>query len=186
LKGYVAATLIILALCIAIGQPIVQFFTVGIQAEIDYKQKFGDDVVMLYDSSSFEGQHDYLMIIWNRMNETFSEKPLSQYYSSGMWWDQTPSNTLDAQNKWFNGALMSINRYINQTQQPNQFISYQTLLNQSRQELKANGGVDWALKGAYMLEFHPNWAWAWLTTLYYWLAAVVMIIVAVLILRINS
>lgn len=174
--------MIVLALVLAIAFPVVQWLFVCVPADVAYQNAFGGDVVMAYDAAGFEGIEQQINTIWTRMNQTWPGDH-RQIYNSPFPWDRHMSNTLYAQDLYFNKLLVRLDGYENQWQtiQAGKVIVqgdwYQTTLDKLREDLKSGGGLDWAIDGAYYLQFYPGAYWAIYYSIGVWVTCIIVGIV---------
>ena len=166
---WLAAPLIILLIAI----PIIAVFTIHLPATARYNRLFGGHVTMAMDQATFEGIEDQINIIWNQMNATFSGYDYNTTYSSPWYWEQNYENTLAAQQDYFRQIVNRINSYKIAYQQIAQNNTnpilvedwYDKSINNLRTEMRREGGLDWAIKGAWYLNNAPAAYWLawWLT-----------------------
>lgn len=143
---------------------------------------------MAYDQASFEGAKEQILIVWQNMNETFKDRNLNEVYNTPWWWQQTYDNSLKAQEDYFMRLDKRIDDQIKEQQDIlegkkqilipyNQW--YQQALENIRTEMKREGGLDWALSGAWYLTFAPlaYWLLWWLipVELGLWIAGIILI-----------
>jgi len=166
---WLAALLIILLAAI----PIIAVFTVYLPATAQYNRLFAGHVTMAMDQATFEGIEDQINIIWNQMNATFSGCDYNTTYSSPWYWEQNYENTLTAQQDYIRQIVNRINSYKLAYQQMAQNNTnpilvedwYDKSINNLRTEMQREGGLDWAIKGAWYLNYAPAAYWLawWLT-----------------------
>lgn len=158
-----------LGLAIIIGGISYIFVGVVMPADIAYSNEFGSDFTMMTSGASTlvgpESIQDYLMRAWNNMNSTFDMSRARDIYTSPFPWAQIKENSLAAQNSFFVSCNQSL--YMRQAAVESAIASgtyvndpVQTALNQTRVELNVYGGVDWALKPAWYLTYHPLAYWS--------------------------
>lgn len=156
-------------------------------AGIQYSNAFGSDITMTYDAADLQGQHDTVMLIWTNMNNTFDTRNYAHIYSSPWPWAQVKENSLYYTNVYFGQLITRINNNIamlnalkaNNTN-PIYIQDWQTnVINQTRIEMKREGGLDWVINGAWYLTFAPIAYWSSYIML---IVAVIAIIVIVLLL----
>lgn len=160
----------------AIALFVYAVFGIKLPADYYYNSHFGSRVTMAYDQASFEGTKEQILILWQNMNETFKDRNLNETYNTPWWWQQTYDNSLKAQEDYFVRLNKRIDDQIKEQQDIlegrkqilvpyNQW--YQQALENIRTEMKREGGLDWALSGAWYLTFAPSAYW-----LYWWLIPV--------------
>jgi len=142
------------------------YFGVTLAANLAYQREFGDDVVMAYDQADFQGILNQLTKIWNKMNITFAGADYAHTYSdiNFMPWDNNLvySNTLQAQNDYFARLTSSLEYNIKCKYDPTfrpMFWDEFKALNDTRHEMKREGGLDWALKGCWKIHYNPSYPW---------------------------
>lgn len=163
-------------------------FAIQLPADYHYNNHFGSHVIMAYDQASFEGAKEQILIVWQNMNETFKDRNLNEVYNTPWWWQQTYDNSLKAQEDYFMRLDKRIDDQIKEQQDIlegkkqilipyNQW--YQQALENIRTEMKREGGLDWALSGAWYLTFAPlaYWLLWWLipVELGLWIAGIILI-----------
>jgi hypothetical protein len=177
---------ILIALLIAI--PIAAVFVVQLPATAQYNRLFGGHVTMAMDQATFEGIEDQINIIWSQMNATFKDFDYNQTYSSPWYWEQNYENSLAAQQDYFTQINRRMNSYKLAYQQMAQNNTnpilvedwYDKSINNLRTEMQREGGLDWAIRGAWFITYAPAAYW-----LMWWLIplemALLLAIVALLI-----
>jgi len=176
---------------VAIVLVIYGLFAIKLPADYYYNKHFGSHVVMAYDQASFEGAKEQILIVWQNMNETFKDRNLNEIYNTPWWWQQTYDNSLKAQEDYFIRLTKRIDDQIKEQQDIlegrkqilipyNQW--YQQALENIRTEMKREGGLDWALSGAWYLTFAPSAYWLlwWLIPIEIalWIVIIFMIAIA--------
>jgi hypothetical protein len=130
---------------------------------------------MAYDQATFEGVEDQITIVWDQMNTTFNGFDYTSTYSSPWYWEQNYENSLAAQQDY----LRQITRRIDQYQDAYEQIAlnntnpilvedwYDKSVNNLRSEMQREGGLDWAIRGAWYLTYAQAayWLLAWLIPL---------------------
>jgi len=156
--------------CLGILLLLFGFFCIALPADKAYNSRFGCHVTMAYDQATFEGVREQVIILWRNMNETFGTENLENIYCTPWWWDQTYDNSLAAQRDYF---AMLVKRIDNQIYESEQILAgnrtilmpytqwYQEALDSLRAEMMREGGLDWALSGAWYLTFAPAAYWLW-------------------------
>lgn len=172
---WLAPTLIV----ILIAVPVVAVFAVYLPAKAQYNRLFGGHVTMAVDQATFEGIEDQINTIWNQMNTTFQGYDYATTYSSPWYWEQNYENSLAAQQDYFRQIDRRIASYKLSYQQMSRNDTnpilvedwYDKSINNLRVEMEREGGLDWAINGAWYLNFAP--AAYWLT---WWLVPTEMIL----------
>jgi len=168
----IAITLTILIFIVSVLAYFAVFFTPITQ----YNETFASHATMAYDQSTFEGMREQILIIWVNMNQTFGTENQRNIYNT--WWppDQTYENSLVAENDYFRNIIARLDQTITEKEQilsGNKTILvpysqwYQQTLASFREETKREGGLLWAIDGAYFQTFAPmayHWIW-WLMPL---------------------
>ena len=154
--------------------PIVYYFGIQFPADAAYNRIFRAHVVMAYDQASFEGIKEQVLILWRNMNETFGTEDLEHIYNTPWYWEQTYDNSLKAQEDYFRKLIGRIDKQIyeaNQILSGNRTILmpynqwYQQALDSLREEMRREGGLDWAIRGAWYLKHAPLAYWdGWIFT----------------------
>ena len=172
--------LILLTVLAGIAVPVGFYFAVNLQANIAYSNAFGSDVTMLYDSPSIESVRDQAVILWTKMNQTWDPGgPTApnhrNIYNSAFPWDRIKENTLFAEDQYFNKLINtripSILAQWATIQKGGMIVQgdwLSTALDKLINETKSNGGIDWAIQGAYYLQFYPLSYWSFMYTLVTW------------------
>jgi len=165
--------------------PVTAILTVYLPAHAEYNKKFASRVTMAYDQASFEGMREQITILWNTMNSTFTGD-YSLVYNTPWYWEQTYDNSLASQRDY----LKALTRRIDTTiEEQNAILNgsktiiipyyqwYQQNLDSLRTEMKREGGLDWAINGAWFLTFAPTcyWLFWWLLPLEIILAIIALI-----------
>ena len=150
--------------------PTAALFIVYLPAVAQYNRLFGAHVTMAMDQATFEGIEDQINTIWQQMNTTFTGYNYNTTYSSPWYWEQNYENSLAAQQDYFRQLTNRINSYKTAYQQMAQNNTnpilvedwYDKSINNLRTEMQREGGLDWAIKGAWLLNFAPAAYWlAW-------------------------
>jgi hypothetical protein len=128
---------------------------------------------MAMDQATFEGIEDQINIIWKQMNTTFTGYDYNTTYSSPWYWEQNYENTLAAQQDYFRQIIRRIDSYqlayhkmaLNNTNPILVEDWYDKSINNLRTEMQREGGLDWAIKGTWLLNNAPAAYWLtwWLT-----------------------
>jgi len=157
-----AGAMCIIAIFIVAG---VSYFAVSLPAQVQYNKAFGGQISITIDQPSISGMSTNLMKLWLTMNATFPGDH-TQIYNSYWYWDQTPDNTIASEDRYFRSEIGRLNNY---TAQYNAYVKsgqniviglpltdwYDKVTNNSRHELQRNGGLDWAIQGAWYLKYAP-------------------------------
>jgi hypothetical protein len=166
-KRVSAGLVVVIVIALMIATPMLFYFGVRMGADKDYNTKFGAHVTMAKDQATFEGMELQIQILYANMNSSFAGRDFNTTYST--WWgpDQTYENSLQAQADYFVQLMKSIDRYIatydkiinsgNTTAYINDWY-YQAIQN-VRNEMNREGGLDWALKNAFYLNLYPTAYW---------------------------
>ncbi len=172
--GKVGAALCVLAVLVAVAG----VFCIDLPARKAYNDKFGSHVVMAYDQATFEGVKEQVLILWRQMNETFGTDNLEHIYNTPWPWKQTYDNSLAAQRDYLARLVERIDKQIYESEEilaGNRTILmpynqwYQEALDSLREEMQREGGLDWAIRGAWYLHYAPTAYW-----LYWWLVPLVL------------
>jgi len=178
--------LIAILIILIIITPIVAVFAVYLPAQARYNRLFGAHVTMAMDQATFEGIEDQINTVWQQMNATFNGYDYTTTYSSPWYWEQNYENSLAAQQDYFKQITRRIDSYqlaytqmaLNNTNPILVEDWYDKSINNLRTEMQREGGLDWAIKGAWYLNHAP--AAYWLT---WWLIpteiALIIIIIAI-------
>jgi len=170
---------------------IVGWLLIKVPADVQYGNLFGSDVIMATQgATTLTGPNsiqDYVNRIWSNMNNTFDTVHFVQIHNSPWPWDQTSDNTLWKENEYLNSLNMSINTrqlwvngVINGTVGFTGTDPVQTAINQTRIEMNAYGGLDWAIHGAWYLQFASTAYWLGAYLLIVWVIGIVFVVVLVL------
>ena len=159
---------ILLCIVVAIVFPIAMYFAYVMPADTTYNRDFRSHVTMAKDQSTFDGMIQQIQVLWDNMNNTFSGRDLNTTYST--WWgpDQTYDNSLGAERDYFNRLITRLTSY--QTTYANMTTNgsnpilindwYAQSIKNARSEMNREGGLDWAISGAFYLNLHPTAYWA--------------------------
>jgi hypothetical protein len=171
-------------LCVVI--PIIAIVFIGLPATAQYNRLFASHVTMAYDQATFEGMKQQVQILWQQMNITFSGFDYSHTYNTPWYWEQTYENSLAAQQDYFKQLTRRLDSYselyqkmlTNMTNPVYLEDWYYKSIQNFRDEMKREGGLDWAIKGAWGLNFAPTayWLWWWLIPL-----ETVLVIIAIIV-----
>jgi len=182
----IAGITILLCLIAAIVGPITYYLLIMAPADAQYNRNFSSHVTMAYDQATFEGMLTQINVVWQQMNKTFSGFDYATTYNT--WWypEQTYDNSLLAENDYLQAitsrleaTIVERNQILNGTKviviPYNQW--YQQTLEGFRSELQRAGGLDWAIRGAWYLNFQPMAYWY----LVYWIIGwIVLFIIGIL------
>jgi hypothetical protein len=163
---WIAVTLVILLIAV----PVIAVFTVQLPAQAQYNRLFGGHVTMAMDQATFEGIEDQINVVWTQMNTTFTGYDYNTSYSSPWYWEQNYENSLAAQQDYFKQIVNRIASYklayaqmaLNNTSPILVEDWYDKSINNLRTEMMREGGLDWAIRGAWYLNQAPMAYWlAW-------------------------
>lgn len=151
--------LILLLIILLIIIPIFAVFAVWLPATAQYNRLFGGHVTMALDQATFDGVEDQINIVWTQMNTTFTGYDYTTSYSSPWYWEQNYENSLAAQQDYFRQITNRINSYkqayhqmsLNNTNPILVEDWYDKSIQNLRTEMNREGGLDWAIKGAWYL-----------------------------------
>lgn len=163
--------------------PALTWFGVEAPAHSGYYRLFGSHVVMALGQATFEGVRDQVIVLWKQMNTTFSDYNYDTTYNSPFYWDQNYDNSLRAQQDYFKMLVQRIDSYITQYNQLQASSGtslledwYDKSMRNLRDEMDRMGGLDWAIWGAWYLNFASTAFWA--DFLYLIPAEVIMLAIA--------
>lgn len=161
------------------------FVFIKLPADAVYNRKFAAKVTMAYDQATFEGMKEQVLLLWREMNETFSGFDYGRTYSTPWYWEQTYDNSLAAQQDYFKQLVRRLESYADLYHKMVSNVTnpvyledwYSKSIQNFRNEMKREGGLDWALKGAWYLNFAPAVYW-----LQWWLipTEIILLIIAIL------
>jgi hypothetical protein len=165
---------------------VIGVFVIKLPADAQYNRKFASRVTMAYDQATFEGMKEQVLILWSEMNETFRGFDYDHTYCSPWYWEQTYDNSLSAQQDYFKQLTRRLDSYSALYQKMSTNMTnpvyledwYSKSIQNFRDEMKREGGLDWAISGAWYLNFAPAAYW-----LLWWLIPpeIVLIIVAIVV-----
>ncbi len=167
------------------------WMVIKVPADVQYGNLFGSDVAMAVSgSTTLTGPNSiqyYVNQIWMNMNSTFDRNHLLQIHNNPWPWGQTSDNTLAKENEYLNSLNTSLNTrqawvdgVINGTIGYSGTDPVQTAINQTRQEMNAYGGLDWAINGAWYLQNASTAYWLSVYFLVLWIIAVIAAIVLII------
>jgi len=183
-------TVCILLVALVIIIPVVALFGIYLPAVATYNKLFGSHVTMAYDQATFEGMKTQVQIIWTQMNKTFADFDYPTTYNSPWYWEQNYENSLAANQDYFRNLIDRLDETIQEKDQilaGNKTILipynqwYQQTLEGFRNESKREGGLDWAINGAWFLTFAPMAYWVW-----WWVAPLEVIFIALILIILMS
>lgn len=159
--------LIAIPVILLIITPIVAVFAVYLPAAAQYNRLFAAHVTMAMDQATFEGIEDQINTLWTQMNTTFNDYDYNTTYSSPWYWEQNYENSLAAQQDYIHQITRRIDQYQTAYQQMAQNNTnpilvedwYDKSINNLRKEMQREGGLDWAIKGAWYLNYAPTAYW---------------------------
>ena len=165
--------------------PVIAVIFIKLPADAQYNRKFASRVTMAYDQATFEGMKEQVLILWQEMNDTFKGFDYNHTYNTYWYWEQTYDNSLAAQQDYFRQLVKRLDSY---TELYNKMVQnmtnpvyledwYYKSIQNFRDEMKREGGLDWAINGAWYLNFAPAAYW-----LLWWLIPleIVLIILAII------
>lgn len=166
---------------------VVLWFTVAMPANIRYSNEFGSSVTMAYDAASLEGIRNEVLEIWNRMNESFDTHNFEHIYNSPWPWDQVKENSMFYQNRYFSQLIERLDHNIqllntlrSNATNPVLINDWQTgVINQTRIEMKREGGLDWVIQAAWFLAYAPLAYWCGLIVVIIFIIALLVIVLLV-------
>lgn len=147
-------------------------FGVWLPSAASYNRLFGSHVVMAYDQATFEGMQTQVLVVWGQMNKTFADYDFATTYNSPWYWEQNYENSLEANQDYFRSFIERLDQTIEEKElikSGNKTILvpynswYQQTLGDLRNESRRSGGLDWAINGAWFLNFAmmAYWMWWW-------------------------
>jgi hypothetical protein len=166
MKGTLIAVFLIILTAIFL---LIMIFGVILPAQKQYNDAFGADVNMATQgATTLTGPNSiqyYVNIIWANMNQTFNPNTLRTTYNTPWGWDQTYQNSLAAENSYLNTLNVSITQrqaMVDKALQTGNYLidPVQNAINQTRQEMNAYGGLDWAIHDAWYLQNASFAYWA--------------------------
>jgi hypothetical protein len=122
------------------------------------------------------------------MNASFDTRNFDHIYNSWWPWDQIKENSMYYQNRYFNQLISRVDTSIallnalkaNNTN-PILINDWQaTTINQTRIEMKREGGLDWVIGGAWYLTFAPLAYWSGGIAAVFWIVALAVIVLLVI------
>ena len=179
----IAGIVLLLCIILSVVTPFVTYLSWRAQADRDYGEKFGSYVTMAYDEATFEGIRKNVMDFWHEMNVTFAGFDYVHTYNTWWWPSQIKENSLYMQNRYLYNLVFRLNETIKEKDQilaGNKTVLipytqwYQTGLNQTRAEMKREGGLDWVVAPAWMLSFAPMAYWWFLYQILIWIVLIVV------------
>jgi hypothetical protein len=184
MNGKPIVFVLLVVLCIAL--PVFALFGIYLPSIAQYNRLFGSHVTMAYDQATFEGMQTQVLAVWGQMNKTFADYDFATTYNTPWYWEQNYENSLVANRDYFRSLVDRLNQTIKEKEQilaGNKTIMvpynswYQQTLEGFRNESKREGGLDWAINGAWYLSFAPMayWVWWWVIPL-----EIVLIIIAII------
>ena len=165
-KAIVFVLLVVLIIAVAV----LAIFGIYLPAVATYNRLFGSHVTMAYDQATFEGMRVQVLAIWTQMNKTFADCDYTSTYGTPWYWEQNYENSLAANQDYFETLIGRLDGTIKEKDQilaGNKTILipynqwYQQALEGFRNESKREGGLDWAINGAWFLGFAPMAYWLW-------------------------
>lgn len=169
MKHSIGKKLSAISIIFGIAFPTALFFTIVLPTQTQYNRQFGGHVIIAYDQSTLSGMKQEILLLWKQMNQSFLGDH-AQIYNSAFYWEQTYDNSLQAEDRYF---TQTINRLDNYNAQYETFIKagtnivlgvpltdwYDKIVQNMRIELAREGGLDWAIRGAYYLKYSPLTWW---------------------------
>lgn len=129
---------------------------------VQYQREYGAHINMAYTQATFEAVKYEVTIVWENMNKSFAGCDYLYTYNSPFYWDQNYENSLAAQNNYLRSLMSRIDSYIEQYTKLKESTSasmlqdwYDESINNLREEMKQEGGLDWVIKDAWLLKFYP-------------------------------
>jgi hypothetical protein len=172
-----------------IAIPVIAIICIQLPASAQYNRKFASKVVMAYDQATFEGMKEQVLRLWREMNETFTGFDYTNTFCSPWYWEQTYDNSLAAQQDYFKQLTRRLDSYstlyqkmlTNMTNPVYLEDWYYKSIQNFRDEMKREGGLDWAINGSWYLNFAPAayWLWWWLIPLEIILVITALIVTAI-------
>lgn len=149
--------------------PITAILFIDLPATAQYNTLFASHVTMAYDQATFEGMKQQVLVLWEQMNKTFSGFDYSHTYNTPWYWEQTYDNSLAAQQDYFRQLTRRLDSYTELYQKMLTNMTnpvyledwYYKSIQNFRDEMKREGGLDWAINGAWYLNFAPAAYWLW-------------------------
>ena len=138
-------------------------FGLTLPVSVQYQREYGAHINMAYTQATFEGVRYEVITIWKNMNRSFTGFDYLHTYSSPFYWDQNYENSLTAQNNYLRSLVNRIDSYIEQYQKLKNSAGasmlqdwYDQSMQNLRTEMKYEGGLDWVIRDAWLLAFHPE------------------------------
>jgi hypothetical protein len=198
MKALIGFLMIVLACCISLGGAVIIHFTITIPANIAYDQAFGSDINLMTEGSAslvgYQGNdqgsmHFYLMHLWATMNSTWGDRNFKTTYANeanfwlGTLGARVPHNTLAATNQYFeslNSTLYQKQELIDQGKVIGSGDPMQAMVNNTREEINAYGGIDWVLHDLYMHDFQSAAYWSPVTMITLLIISLTLAIVGII------
>jgi len=144
----------------------ITYVTVNYRAEAEYNRDFGTYALVAMQSSSLNKSWSNTLTLWQNMNATFDPAKFNETFNTiplfGFDAAIKYENSLAAQNDYFQGLH---DLYLNDLKTLNQntgFNSEMNLVYEYRNEANSNGGMDWVIHNAYLIQNYPLAYWSWL------------------------
>jgi hypothetical protein len=177
------AKIIVVVLIAALIMTGAVYFGVNYNADWQYNREFGTYVVVATQSSSLNRTWANTLTVWQHMNETFPNvDKWNETYNViplfGLNADLKFENTIAAENDYFQGLQTLYNDDLITLKNNTGFNTEMNLVYEYRNEANANGGMDWAIKGAYYIQNYQLAYWSWIIYAIIWSIAVVAVLIA--------
>jgi hypothetical protein len=139
---------------------------------------------MAYDQATFTGIKEQVLIIWKQMNETFAGRDFLYTWNTPWYWEQTYENSLKAQEDYFRQLVNRLDLYQQTYEKMLQNATnpvlvedwYHRSIQNFRDEMKREGGLDWVIHDAWYLNIQPLAYWS----LFYVVPIEIILLVAIL------
>jgi hypothetical protein len=153
---------------IAVVMCIVLWLVISLPATAEYNKLFASHVTMAYDQATFDGIRTQVNIVWTQMNTSFAGDDFSTTYNTPWYWNQNYDNSLSAQQDYFKQLNDRIDLYestynlqrLNNTQPTLLTDWYDKSIQNLRVEMDREGGLDWAIHDAWLLNKRPLAYWS--------------------------
>ena len=144
--------------------PIAGYLTINVPANVRYQNLFGSHVTLAVEGNpDFSGIKSEVDTVYANMNATFPDRSLWATTYNNPWpWGRTYDNSLQAEAVYLHHIDLRITFYeqlVNKSGQNQLSDVYNQAIVNLRNEMKSSGGLDWAISGAWYLQYAPLAYW---------------------------
>lgn len=161
--GMVKTISLLIIMILVLAGHALWFFGTVLPVRVQYQREYGAYINMAYTQATFESIKNEVRVVWAKMNTTFAGDDFDHTYNTLLYWNQNYENSLRAQNNYLSALDDRIDSYIEQydllkASAGSSMLAdwYDVSINNLRQEMRRDGGLDWVISGAWLIKYYPT------------------------------